>query len=332
MQWHITDRCDQRCKHCYIYQTENGSGRAETELSLPDMLRILESFLEFCSEHSLVPGVTLTGGDPLLSPVFWQITEELKRHELAYAILGNPFHLNQEVCDRLQESGCRSYQMSLDGLESTHDKFRKPGSFRATLSALQLLRRSGVRANIMATVSKANSVELPSLAKLCVEHSVSSFAFARYSPTHSDLDSQFSPQEYRAFMERMWSVYCELADKGTNFSLKDHLWSLFLYEKGKLDLEEGDLIIDGCNCGIRHITVLPDGMVYACRRFESPVGKVPESKMTDVFFGQEMERYRAYDKFVACSQCELLRYCRGCPAVAYGTTGSFYAKDPQCWK
>jgi hypothetical protein len=27
-----------------------------------------------------------------------------------------------------------------------------------------------------------------------------------------------------------------------------------------------------------------------------------------------------------------LRFCRGCPAVAYGYTHDFYAADPQCWK
>lgn len=30
--------------------------------------------------------------------------------------------------------------------------------------------------------------------------------------------------------------------------------------------------------------------------------------------------------------CELLAFCRGCPAVASGRDGNFYGADPQCWK
>ena len=41
--------------------------------------------------------------------------------------------------------------------------------------------------------------------------------------------------------------------------------------------------------------------------------------------------FREYDKFNKCSRCKLLAYCRGCPAVAKGTNGSFYMDDPQCW-
>ena len=46
----------------------------------------------------------------------------------------------------------------------------------------------------------------------------------------------------------------------------------------------------------------------------------------------QMEKYRDYDKFVKCSKCELKAWCRGCPAVANGTSGNFYGADPQCWK
>jgi radical SAM protein with 4Fe4S-binding SPASM domain len=69
----------------------------------------------------------------------------------------------------------------------------------------------------------------------------------------------------------------------------------------------------------------------ACRRFESYVGTVDE-KMHDIFNGKKMNFYRRYDNFKKCSRCELLRFCRGCPAVAYGYSQDFYAPDPQCWK
>jgi len=80
------------------------------------------------------------------------------------------------------------------------------------------------------------------------------------------------------------------------------------------------------------MTVLANGTVYACRRCESPIGEVPKKSLYNIFFGKKMDAYRQWDKFEACSNCEIFNYCRGCPAVAKGATGNFYAHDPQCWK
>ena len=92
------------------------------------------------------------------------------------------------------------------------------------------------------------------------------------------------------------------------------------------------MILDGCRCGISHMTVLSDGTVYSCRRCESPIGKVPEESLYDIFFGNSMEQYRHYEKFEECSKCKLRNFCRGCPSVAKCLSGNFYGKDPQCWK
>ncbi len=70
----------------------------------------------------------------------------------------------------------------------------------------------------------------------------------------------------------------------------------------------------------------------ACRRFESVVGNLFQKPIHELWESKEMDYYRQYDKFEKCSKCELLRFCRGCPAVAYGYNRSFYSPDPQCWK
>ena len=46
MQWHITDRCDQRCKHCYIY--EGKDKECSLELGLDILEVILNDFIESC--------------------------------------------------------------------------------------------------------------------------------------------------------------------------------------------------------------------------------------------------------------------------------------------
>lgn len=60
------------------------------------------------------------------------------------------------------------------------------------------------------------------------------------------------------------------------------------------------------------------------------VGNVFKDDLSNIWL-DPMEEYREYDKFSKCSKCRLLPYCRGCPAVAKGTYGNFYDKDPQCW-
>ena len=127
----------------------------------------------------------------------------------------------------------------------------------------------------------------------------------------------------------------EAAGCRTYFSKKDHLWTLYEYETGEFqipaDAREG-MIYGGCNCGNCHLTILPNGDIYACRRVQnSRVGNVFTDRLADVWVCQ-MEQYRDYTKFEKCSRCELLAWCRGCPAVASGRDGNFYAADPQCWK
>lgn len=334
MQWHITDKCDQRCKHCYIYEGKDKN--LSYELDLKTLNEILNNFIDSCKLMDKEPFLTITGGDPLLYAKIWEFLEIVKSKNVNFAILGNPFHLNYDVVKKLEDLGCVSYQMSLDGLKATHDSIRKPGSFDATLDSLKYFKNSKIRTAIMATVSKTNISELPDLVDIIVEHGVNNFAFARYCPNPSDFDLMVSPEEYRAFLDKMWKKYVQYQDSNTRFALKDHLWKLYLYEKSLFKISHienpEDLVLDGCHCGISHITVLADGTVYACRRSQTPIGKVPDQSVYNIFNSKEMDEYRQYDKFEHCKNCEIKNFCRGCPSVAKCLSGDFYAKDPQCWK
>ena len=114
VQWHITEACDQRCKHCYIYAL--GSHAKFTEMPLKDMRVVLDNIKEFCKKANRLPYLYITGGDPMLHPDFWTLMEILKSEKIRFAILGNPFHLTDKVCRRLKDCGCYKYQLSLDGL------------------------------------------------------------------------------------------------------------------------------------------------------------------------------------------------------------------------
>ena len=332
-QWHITDSCDQRCQHCYIFSENNHV--VLKEMSWDEIEHVFDNCLDMCQKANRLPYFYITGGDPILHSRFWDLLQLLKSHDIPFTILGNPFHLNGQVCQKLKAYGCERYQLSIDGLRDTHDRIRKRGSFDTTLEKIKCLREAGIRCAIMTTVSGTNKDEIPGIIDVVVEHQADVFAFARYCPTSAEKSAQLTPQEYRDVLEACWQKFEHYKDRGTSFNLKDHLWTLFLHEKGLFKIPEAlqeDMIYEGCNCGNCHMTILPEGDIYACRRFGSNVGNVFCENLYDVFTGDKMDNFRDYDKFEKCASCELKRFCRGCPAVTYGYTGNFYGADPQCWK
>jgi radical SAM/SPASM domain protein of ACGX system len=333
IQWHITDVCDQRCKHCYIF-AEGHPNLISTPWE--EMIKTLAEIELFCQKIHRTPYIYLTGGDPILHPDFWRLLELFHEHGVRFCIMGNPFHLTDEVCARMRSLGCVKYQLSLDGLEKTHDSFRKAGSFATTLEKIKVIKGAGMWCAVMTTVSKRNMEEIPSLIDLVAKYGVDVYAVGRYCPTSPQkayaADSHITPGGYREFLEKCWQKYEENKDCGTTFQLKDHLWTLFLYEKGLYTLPQKEGIVDGCNCGRNHITILPNGDIYACRRMESKVGNIAEEHLYDVFTGKNMDEYRRYENFKKCVKCPLKNVCRGCPAVTYGYTHNMYEADPQCWK
>ena len=222
-------------------------------------------------------------------------------------------------------------------MRETHDWFRKPGSFECTLEKIECINRAGIRSAVMTTVSGMNIKEIPDIIDTVVKAGVNVFAFARYCPTSEERDTGMTPQEYRNLLAACDKKFKEYEAKGcrTYFNKKDHLWTLYEYETGEFKIPEAvedRTIYGGCNCGNCHLTIVPTGDIFACRRVQnSKVGNVFEDRLADVWVC-EMENYRDYTKFVKCSKCELLAWCRGCPAVANGKDGNFYAADPQCWK
>lgn len=75
VQWHITDVCDQRCKHCYIFAEGHPA-----LLSAPwsELLHTYAQIRALCGKLGRAPYIYLTGGDPILHPDFWRLLELFK--------------------------------------------------------------------------------------------------------------------------------------------------------------------------------------------------------------------------------------------------------------
>ena len=253
VQWHITDNCDQRCRHCYIFAEDNKKPLVSMDFAqMQEVIRKVESFL---GRMDMRPNWHITGGDPLLCPDFWKLTELMKEKKQHYILMDNPFHLNEEICRRLKDTGCVAYQVSIDGMEQTHDWFRMPGSFRKTMEVFPLLRAAGIQSVVSMTVSEKNYRELPDVMDAVERAGADHFGFARYVPTSDEKHNAIPPMEYRALLETYFQKrqVAKLCGSLTNFTLKDHLLALYLYEEGKFHPpaychRPGDHMPAGCHC------------------------------------------------------------------------------------
>lgn len=188
-QWHITDSCDQRCEHCYIFS----EGHPKLiEMSFPKAAKVVDDCVDMCRRMNRLPYFYITGGDPILHSRFWDILALLKERNIPFTILGNPFHLTDDICARLKDYGCDKYQLSIDGMRATHDAIRKPGSFDTTIEKITIIRNAGIRCAVMTTVSGTNIREIPDIIDLVVAHEVDIFAFGRYCPTSFEKKAHIS--------------------------------------------------------------------------------------------------------------------------------------------
>lgn len=352
IQWHITDKCYQRCKHCYLYQSEYIKEGHQKELNLDVLSLIVDDMYKTALRLNANPIFVLTGGDPILHPDFWRILDIINEFAIkhqsraAIDILGNPFFINELTAARLRTKGVRKYQLSLDGLEKKHDFLRKVGSYKDTFRAGKILRKAGIIPTCMFTLSKFNAPDLIGVMKEVTENDFSAFAFARFcKPSSWSIEKykelMFTPEEYRLLLEEVDDARKDLSmvSPRTKFIFKDHLWELYFYEKysdeerRQIDqVRKEKIVIGGCGLGIASLSVLSDGTVYACRRFESPIGKVPYQSLFDLFIeSKELNYFRDLARYKKCRNCPLLYVCRGCGAVSYGVTGDFFSPDPQCW-
>ena len=148
-------------------------------MSLGNMKKVIANIEDMCEQLERTPYFYITGGDPILHPDFWELVGIIKEKGYKFTLMGNPFHLNDEVCQKLKSYGCEKYQMSIDGMRETHDYFRKPGSFDCTIEKIACIRNAGIKCAIMSTVSGLNIKEMSEVVDLVVKNKVDIFAFGR---------------------------------------------------------------------------------------------------------------------------------------------------------
>lgn len=330
---HVTERCNLRCRHCY-------QSAKTLEMSFEEVTAAIDNVKDairgWAMDHEMVvsPSLHITGGEPVVRKDLFDVVSYGRECGFSVSLMSNGTMIDSEAARRVADCGVADVQISIDGLEETHDAVRGPGSFRRALVGVESLVTGGVETNLNVTVSRLNAGEVAGLARLGCDLGASAVAFSRLVPTGTGagLESALLSREEVA------ALYEEIRELGDGGGIAVTSRDPLAVVAGMSDdVPEVDVPIGGCAAGMFGVTIASDGTIMPCRRMDMPVGNILEHSFRELWVESPvLSALRTRDAYHGgCETCAYWAVCRGCRAIALaharaGGADDCLGPDPQC--
>jgi radical SAM protein with 4Fe4S-binding SPASM domain len=326
LQWHITDRCNLRCGHCY-QETYRG-----VELTFPELIGVVEQYEDLLAAMGLRRGhINVTGGEPFMRVDAIPLLETLaaRRDRFSFAILSNGSFVDKKMAARLRDLRPAFVQVSIEGGKNTHDRIRGTGDFGRVLEALECLRREKIKTYISFTAHRDNYREFAEVAETAARFGVARLWTDRLVPVGGGAamaDKTLSPEETKEFFGRVRDA--------REKARRSWLGHTEIAMGRALQFIAGGGEPYHCGAGSRLLAIGADGTLYPCRRLPIPSGNVTATPLAQLYRESPYLRdLRSIGRVAAgCRDCFYVKACRGgLRCLSMAMTGDPFQRDPGCW-
>ena len=325
---HLTDKCNLSCIHCY----NESNPYASNEIAFEKTVELIKDFKSLGGRN-----LSLTGGDPLLYPRFFDILKKSDGFKVV-SVLTNGINIDENSAKFLSDSGAR-IQISLDGSKpEINDLIRGNGSFKKIVKGIENLQKKGAgdRIVISTTAMRQNMQDIPAIIEIIEEIGIKFF--------------RCLPLRCEGCARGNWNEVSAQADIEEYYSLFRRIDSLKSIKKGTIDIETGfsksalnmndDERRQGCLCPIgRTFTVYANGDVFPCpimmdKKFLA--GNINELPLEEIINSDTVLKLKKSCKdrreiISKCSVCIWKNFCQGgCAAVAFHKNGTIFEADDYC--
>lgn len=151
---HVTNRCDMRCRHCFVDldKEPNDLGLAEFKIVANNLSDLI--------------WLDIGGGEPTLREDIEDIVGLFRFEELSIPTNGWEVERITKILSRIHNTHREKLivTLSLEGLEATHDSMRREGSFVRTLATFKHLKElKGIRIKFNTVLCEENYKEIVDL-------------------------------------------------------------------------------------------------------------------------------------------------------------------------
>lgn len=300
MHLYLTNGCNLRCPHCYMYAGEKLQGELMTE----EVRSLLHNFAKYGGEK-----VAFSGGEIATRPDLEEVVLYADNLGFEVELLTNGTLWTEEKVNRIT-GHIKSVQISIDGFdEASNSIVRGKGNFEKALKAVELFWKAGIKTEISIVPYYDNSLEKNTqkyvlFAKKLVEKfqglSVR-FATELLDGRHVHLTAE-QKRYYSEIVTRVYSDY--YGEDMHDFP--------FIQQRKK-----GHILN---NCMFGELAVAANGDVFPCSRVTSAtsLGNIKSKPFEKILCAaNKAEHLSEIKNLRPCNTCELMNICGGGCRIDY---------------
>ena len=301
----LTMRCNERCLHC-------GSSCGDVvceELPVEVYKKLLDEVkVDLGTQRKML---CITGGEPLLRKEFFDIMGYAHELGFSWGMTSNATLIDRECARRLKETGMATISVSIDGLEATHDAFRRtPGGYRKAMSGIDALLEEGGFKHVQVTtvVTHRNIDELDALFEIFDKMDIDSWRVIGIEPMGRALQHPellLTDEDHRRLLEFIRNK--RMAGEPVCYGCSHYLGLEYEHE-----VRDWYFL---CTAGLQTASITASGDIIACldieRRPEFVQGNILKDRFSDVWLNRfEPFRRDHWNDCEECRNCEHKEFCR----------------------
>lgn len=311
-QLELTYRCNLHCRHCYT-DPYNNPESLPRELTRDELYRLLAELQDLG-----VIWLNLSGGDIFMHPQFFDVYEQAYRRGFLLQLYTNGTLFTRAAIQRLQTMPPFTIDVSCHTVnEARFDWFTQvPGSYRAFLRGMALLRESGLPFTLKTKLMNWNKDELDDL-RTFTESFGQSFGYTtslspRLDGDCSSLAYRISPDDLRVLGQKeLESEQGEACHAELPF--------------GRPETDR----LFRCGCGTNTIHINAWGELSTCTfQYETRVSLRQVSLREAVARAFTQVQNLRYQRDTPCRSCTVHRFCDKQPSQARWEMGDRQAPIP----
>ena len=290
----LTTNCPLYCKHCYV---NAGTGTSMSSNLLNSIIGQAQSIG--------IQELQFTGGEPLLYKDLVLYVQQALDARCRVQIFTSGYICDYHTIAQFRQFTGKNlyFQVSLDGLEEYHDRFRGvKGSFSKATHFLKEMHNLGFQTTVGTTISDQNYKELQNLCRHCKEIGVSVLRLGTITNQgRAEKNNLERDNDKIKFTEKM-KYLLKASEETSDFKI-------FLSEEKNQNIS----VLKNCGLGQLLLKVNPKGLVFPCLMSNMCIGDLNNSSIVEI----QRKTSRLFENIevpnrLTCASCKYCMLCDSC--------------------